>query len=59
MLPTLGTSGRQICGVPRLGLGGYVKTAAMSAGEVGENPLFVVDYAMRLLRVVVLLFVSR
>jgi ABC-2 type transport system permease protein len=38
---------------------GYVKTAAMSAGEVGENPLFLLDYAMRLLRVVVLLALWR
>src|ERR1700730_2327825 len=38
-----------------LRVGGYVKTAAMSAADVGENPLFVMDYAMRLLRVVVLL----
>jgi ABC-2 type transport system permease protein len=38
---------------------GYVKTAAMSAGEVAENPLFLMDYAMRLLRVVVLLALWR
>jgi ABC-2 type transport system permease protein len=42
-----------------LGLGGYVKTAAMSAGDVGESPLFAMDYAMRLLRVVVLLALWR
>jgi len=36
-------------------MGGYVKTAAMSAADVGENPLFLMDYALRLLRVVVLL----
>jgi ABC-2 type transport system permease protein len=42
-----------------LRIGGYVKTAAMSAGDVGENPLFIMDYAMRLLRVVVLLALWR
>src|SRR6266852_3206863 len=34
---------------------GYLKTAAMSAGDVGDTPLFVVDYALRILRVLVLL----
>jgi ABC-2 type transport system permease protein len=38
---------------------GYVKTAAMAAGEVAEHPLFVTDYAMRLLRVVVLVALWR
>ena len=38
---------------------GYLKTAAMSAGTVGESPLFLLDYALRLLRVVVLLSLWR
>jgi ABC-2 type transport system permease protein len=42
-----------------LRLDGYVKTAAMSAAEVAENPLFVMEYAVRLLRVVVLLALWR
>ncbi|MFI5270342.1 MAG: DUF1552 domain-containing protein, partial [Chloroflexota bacterium] len=41
------------------GTGGYLKTAAMSAADVGENPLFLMDYALRLLRVVVLLALWR
>src|ERR1700730_12510463 len=40
-------------------IGGYVRTAAMAAGDVGENPLFLVDYALRLLRVLVLLALWR
>jgi ABC-2 type transport system permease protein len=39
----------------RVRLGGYLKTAAMSAGDVGDTPLFIVDYALRILRVLVLL----
>jgi ABC-2 type transport system permease protein len=38
---------------------GYLKTAAMSAGTLGESPLFLLDYALRLLRVVVLLSLWR
>jgi ABC-2 type transport system permease protein len=38
-----------------LRLGGYLKTAVMAAGDVGDSPLFVVDYALRILRVLVLL----
>ncbi len=38
---------------------GYLKTAAMSAGEVGDSPLFLLDYALRLLRVLVLLALWR
>jgi ABC-2 type transport system permease protein len=38
---------------------GYLKTAAMSAADVGENPLFLMDYALRLLRVLVLLALWR
>src|SRR6266852_2285110 len=38
---------------------GYLKTAAMSAGDVGDTPLFVVDYAMRILSVLVLLALWR
>jgi len=37
----------------------YVKTAAMSAADVGENPLFLMDFALRLLRVLVLLALWR
>jgi viologen exporter family transport system permease protein len=33
----------------------YLKTAAMTAAAVGDSPLFVLDYALRLLRVLVLL----
>jgi ABC-2 type transport system permease protein len=40
-------------------LRGYLKTAAMSAGDVGDTPLFVVDYALRILRVLVLLALWR
>src|SRR5882724_6369879 len=40
-------------------LAGYLKTAAMSAGDVGDTPLFVVDYALRILRVLVLLALWR
>ncbi len=39
--------------------GAYLKTAAMSAGTVGESPLFLLDYALRLLRVIVLLSLWR
>jgi ABC-2 type transport system permease protein len=39
--------------------GGYLKTAAMSAGTIGESPLFLFDYGLRLLRVVVLLSLWR
>src|SRR5882672_2441953 len=40
-------------------LAGYLKTAAMSAGDVGDSPLFVVDYGLRILRVLVLLALWR
>jgi viologen exporter family transport system permease protein len=40
-------------------IAGYLKTAAMSAGDVGESPLFLMDYALRVLRVVVLLALWR
>jgi ABC-2 type transport system permease protein len=40
-------------------LAGYVKTAAMSAGVIGDSPLFVLEYALRLLRVLVLLSLWR
>ena len=43
-------------GVP---LSGYLKTAAMSAGVVGDSPFFLIDFAMRLLRVLVLLALWR
>jgi ABC-2 type transport system permease protein len=42
-----------------LRLGGYLKTAAMSAGDVGDSPLFVVDYGLRILRVLILLALWR
>jgi len=45
--------------VPSLRLSAYLKTAAMSAGDVGDTPLFVVDYALRILRVLVLLALWR
>jgi ABC-2 type transport system permease protein len=32
----------------------YLKTAAMVAGAVGDSPLFLIDYGLRLLRVLVL-----
>ncbi|TME36288.1 MAG: hypothetical protein E6I75_09760, partial [Chloroflexi bacterium] len=38
---------------------GYVKTAAMSAGEIGDSPLFLLEYALRLLRVLVLIALWR
>ncbi len=42
------------------GLRKYVKTAAMAAtGYLGDNPLFVMDYLLRLLRVAVLLSLWR
>lgn len=37
----------------------YVKTAALSAGVVGDSPFFLIDYALRLLRVLVLLALWR
>ncbi|HLZ28169.1 MAG TPA: ABC-2 family transporter protein [Chloroflexota bacterium] len=42
-----------------MALRAYVKTAAMSAADVGENPLFLMDFALRLLRVLVLLALWR
>jgi ABC-2 type transport system permease protein len=45
--------------VSPLRLDGYVKTAAMAAGDVGDSPLFVVDYGLRILRVLVLLALWR
>ena len=38
---------------------GYVKTAAMSAAVIGDSPLFLIGYALRLLRVIVLLSLWR
>jgi ABC-2 type transport system permease protein len=40
-------------------LSAYFKTAAMSAGDLGDSPLFVFDYALRFLRVLVLLALWR
>ena len=40
-------------------LAGYLKTAGMAAGEVGDSPLFLLDFALRLLRVLVLLALWR
>jgi ABC-2 type transport system permease protein len=37
----------------------YLKTAAMAAGAVGDSPLFLLDYALRLLRVIVLVSLWR
>jgi ABC-2 type transport system permease protein len=36
-------------------LDAYLKTAGMSAGVVGDSPLFLLDFALRILRVLVLL----
>jgi ABC-2 type transport system permease protein len=44
---------------PAVRLGPYLKTAAMSAGVVGDSPLFLLDYALRVLRVLVLLALWR
>jgi ABC-2 type transport system permease protein len=43
----------------RLVENGYVKTAAMAAGVIGDSPFFLVTYALRLLRVLVLLALWR
>jgi ABC-2 type transport system permease protein len=43
----------------RLRVSQYVKTAAMSALEVGDSPLFLLDYAVRVLRVLILLALWR
>jgi ABC-2 type transport system permease protein len=45
--------------MPSRRLDGYLKTTAMAAGTVGDSPLFLLDYALRLLRVVVLLALWR
>src|SRR5258708_21042247 len=45
--------------VQPLRLGGYIKPAAMAAGDVGDSPLFVFDYGLRILRVLVLLALWR
>src|SRR5690349_4135166 len=37
----------------------YRKTAAMAAWDVGEGPLFLLDYVLRLLRVLILLALWR
>ncbi len=37
----------------------YVKTAAMSAAVIGDSPIFLLGYALRLLRVVILLSLWR
>ena len=37
----------------------YLKTAAMAAGVIGDSPFFLITYALRLLRVVVLLALWR
>ena len=42
-----------------LRLGGYVKTAAMAAGAGLDSPLFLLDYAVRILRVLILLALWR
>ncbi len=43
----------------RLPDNGYLKTASMAAGAVTDHPLFLLSYALRLLRVVVLLALWR
>jgi ABC-2 type transport system permease protein len=45
--------------MPSFRIDGYAKTTAMAAGAVGDSPLFLLDYALRLLRVVVLLALWR
>jgi ABC-2 type transport system permease protein len=45
--------------VRALHIGGYLKTAAMAAGERVDSPLFLLDYALRLLRVLILLALWR
>jgi hypothetical protein len=40
-------------------LGGYLKTAAMAAGERVDSPLFLLYYALRILRVLILLALWR
>jgi ABC-2 type transport system permease protein len=37
----------------------YLKTAAMAAGAIGDSPLFLLDYTLRLLRVIVLISLWR
>src|SRR5436309_8566114 len=37
----------------------YLKTAAMAAGVIGDSPFFLITYALRLLRVIVLLALWR
>jgi ABC-2 type transport system permease protein len=43
----------------RLSDNAYLKTASMAAGSVADHPLFLLSYALRLLRVVVLLALWR
>ena len=43
----------------RLGLAGYARTATMAAGVIWDSPLFLIDYALRILRVLVLLALWR
>jgi ABC-2 type transport system permease protein len=45
--------------VPRLGENPYLKTSAMAAGVIGDSPFFLITYALRLLRVLVLLALWR
>src|SRR5438309_8765175 len=40
-------------------MAGYLKTAAMSVGEIGESPLAFLDYGLRILRVLILLALWR
>jgi len=48
-----------ISGLRLLAVNGYLKTAAMAAGVVTDTPFFLLGYALRLLRVVVLLTLWR
>src|SRR5690242_18413149 len=43
----------------RLPENGYLKTAAMAMAVIGDSPFFLLDYALRLLRVAVLLSLWR
>jgi hypothetical protein len=45
--------------VQPFGVGGYLKTAAMAAWDLGDSPLFLLDYVLRIVRVLVLVALWR
>jgi ABC-2 type transport system permease protein len=45
--------------VHRLGFNGYLKTAALAAWDLGDSPIFLLDYALRILRVLILIALWR